>query len=142
MLSCHFLATGGVLFLFFLFPGGSASTGATNRGREISIQFIIPFYLTICPIRSSRTDPCSQVPQQVKPAHPADGEVWEMERQQARFGVWPCEVYFHTANCVKQLLSQTDPHNHNQNSHLQGMEKTPFFFFDITAATNPAVTSA
>lgn len=47
---------------------------------------------------------------------------------------------------IEQLLSQTDPRNHNQISHLQGKEKIPkksiFLTFTVATLTNAAATSA
>lgn len=48
---------------------------------------------------------------------------------------------------IEQLLSQTDPRNHNQISHLQGKEKIQkkkgfFLTFTVATLTNAAATSA
>lgn len=73
-----------------------------------------------------------------------------------RFGKWSAGradfrclalwgLFWQEETMIVQLLSQTAPRNHNQNSHLQGKgrgkggKKTHFYFFTCTTTTNPAV---
>lgn len=140
MLSCHFLAAGGALgfsFLEYFQQEAWVLVPLTVEGEFLFTSFF-------------RFDSSFD---QILPTHTgtqcyrADGEVWEPERQEARFGVWPCKVFFSHRKFWISSCCLWQTHATAARSHLQGEEKIAlfkvfFFTFSATAMTNPAVTAA
>lgn len=91
MLSCHFLVTG-------VFSCGRCEQGPRQPWKGNFHAVPSSFFYILKSFWSDLCEPVFPGTHRLESVHRAAGQVWETERQQARFGFWPCEVYFHTAN--------------------------------------------